>query len=362
MFARFTCLSNDVRGLYNAIYATATANAGFTPVLPAGCSQYTVINNAEAGGWTLDARTNLPASATYATGQYMTLTAPVPKTSTSDYGTYKKALQLVTTSATNNAGDAIMFQGVVLYQNNFVQFMPTSPANTGSQGVQSFDYFPSGIYTPDVGVWYISCTSQYIVLAHVDVTTALDNEGGKFLVFSDLSQGAAYDYDPGNPHFPAAFVAGSNCRNTTYNASGYADKYQYRLFRNGSVTQSLGPLVGPNTYWGPLNENNDTDIIHNSPYYGDNTAEWTSYNMQPDKHNNLRPTLADFAFWHPLKNQPMRKLYGIRHVGLRSYPQWNDSYLQASPYGNQIVYDDDGIPWFIVRTGWNSNFKAIRAR
>ena len=385
MLVKFSC-ANDasygLRGLLNAINTIVSTPANTVPSAPAGISTWSVIGNAEAGGWTVDGSNLVPDGVTLAnTVNYIQISATTPKTSGSDYGQYKKTFRMNINSSNN--GNTNCYEPVAYAtfggQNNYVSTFWSTAANGGVVSAATNAYTPfnnlNGTSTvPATGYYIIASTSSYFYIGYApngfspgrqDPYTG--NAVTPIFGIGDLTSGAPGDYSPSDPHFPCASFNSNNLQEGSANfPNSYGDTIGYRFFTydfqfGTKAVDPTGNAYGTQytSYWGgnPAGSGNANGtfgktLLPLGPTYGAAGASNTyyyNYDMQYDSTNNLRPSLVDVTLFNPLQNFPLRKLLGIKYAGLFSY---SDSYnyrswLQQS-WAEKLIYDEDGIPWFIV--------------
>ena len=267
------------------------------------------------------------------------------------------------------------------------------------------------------GWWLVASTSQY---CHIEwaggVSTAvgagqygaLDFSGNELnganssnsavhhFGLSDLTAGTLYDYSPASPHVPVASFWGT--LNNESDAGGYApgaDSYVDYIGCAIAWDQTIAnfgnrpqPYLSNKGYVYSCIANNNLNISNQSggnpfnPYLYSNYnfpypmplgPEYVAnYNQQArsdytiaaglDIKGYVRPSMVDVMIFNPLQNMPLRKLIGVKYVGVNipGNDAVVDSLYTTYQWAGKTVYDDDGIPWYLVAC--YNNLRAYRAR
>ena len=300
------------RGVWNAVRTCATAEAGSTPTKPTYVSDWIVVDNTVAGGWTANYDTTSTSSSS--TGLVGSMYCDTPKTSidggrqmhfdlyrssTSSYGGVYFRSGMRTSSQTSGTQYRNLTQSTGAGTNNYAYYW------------QRYNGSPH------------SC--EWIVCAQAGHVWVAKEEGSirKIVGMSKLSEGAEFDYTAGSLHFPVGglYTGGTTTTSFTY------ESYAINAFGIQNQDESYGKRFNQLINWSyPINVNNNSSVTSNyvwpvagshtntynaSPYNGTNAYLKSTFDSQGFDRNSVN----DVVFLNPLAGWNPRSLSGIKLLG-----------------------------------------------
>lgn len=371
MYVRFKVSSGSsnghgMKGMVETLRAVATASAGASISQPAGTSEFHVVSNNEAGGWTV-------ADSTSPTYTYNNFTGSIRLESPTNKTGYTKSFQVTTNSSTSNP----TYYGALIcrflaYDGSTARYNAPLSYNasnsTGTNGTQM--WMPNnGLYQDNL-TWHFACTADYVYLwfTHNGDRDGMQNN---FAGVSELQNVPSYQLGTGNAFFPAVgFYSGSNndqffgSSTTSY----YHDYYAHSI--HGSFPNADdGPFdyVNQNNiqYTGSGGFTTNDQPMQMGPYYyqGASLADNDNYNYKPifnadgDKVGALVPPM----YFNPYRGIPFTTLAGFYYY--EPFQRSDNSY-KAIPYysrQNEIIYDDTGAKYSLQYQKEQYGIRAFRA-
>lgn len=322
MWVKFTTGSgnNQQWGMQNAIIATATAAAGSTPATPAGCDDYVVLSNVEAGGWFVDPNDDSLTSAVDNAGTTK-LYAPTKK-SNMDKSVAAKHLWF------DWDGGAYNLEAVRIG----ASYPDAQPTNLPLlQFVETL--------VDDVAIfgynWYISCTENYFYLWKEERYTS-------YFGFCDLSGTPSVLLAESNNFMPLAGLSTSPGTNATLHTLYW--------LRNGTMASYHSTMSIYDNAWVTYLGNDGSNSFnetgpwnHLFTYDAVTTSTGREYCMAYNGDGRLVPALHPLPYFNPLDNIPYQTLDGIKLLGIYKYKSDASNHANAmEQYTNKIFYDENG--------------------
>jgi hypothetical protein len=346
MFVRFTTLnsSGGHLGFQNAVIATATANANFTPSLPVGCATYDVLSNADAGGWVLNTSASVLMTSASSTGCHVVIQAGL---SSKDYGVDKMAKH-IKFDFDHTSGD---FEGF---------FYGVTVPNNNSSHNSNASFYSSNALTPKPQLedatdsfhpheWFMSVTSDYCYIWEVS------NTFQKFIGAADFDGVPAAYRSVSNMWAPFAGV---------YSISGTTHhRIAMQFLMNGVFAgkRHSGMSELDAGTWTAVDSNDSTIETYSEiprmdfyTYDGTSTPNQFVYHKAVNSNGEIVDSLNPIGLFAPQNNWPYMTLKGIKALG--RFEHLNDGDVAVAvaaetyhQYRNKIVYDENGERYMVVQ-------------
>jgi hypothetical protein len=347
MFVRFTTgtSSGGHFGFQNAIIATATANANFTPSLPTGCVSYDVLSNTEAGGWVVNTAGSTLMTQASSTGAHVVLQAGL---SSKDFGIDEMAKH-IKFDFDHTSGD---------FEN--VYFGVTVPNNNSSHNSNT-NFYSSGALSPKPQIedatasfhprdWFMSITSDYCFLWEISSASGFP----KFFGATDFDGVPAAYRSISNMWAPFAGVYSSN--GTTHH------RMTAQFLMNGlfASKRHAGMSELDAGTWTAIESTDSTletyALIPRMDFYTyDSTSNPNEfvYHKAFNSNGDIVDSLNPIGLFAPQNNWPYMTLKGIKAVGRFEHISNDDQSVAVASqtyhqYRNKIVYDENGYRYMII--------------
>jgi len=339
MFVRFTTSSNNAErhwGFQNALLATATANSGFTPSLPSGCIDYSVLSNDEAGGWVENvSESDLLTSSTDTAGTLCLQSRMTSK----DIG-IEEMSKHIKIQFDGSAGDfeqiafgVVIPDGSTSANSNPLLFNATSEHND-----RDFDHSLD---------WYVSITEEYCWIW--DVNAGFQHIFG----LCDLDGVPPAYKSQSNYWSPIAGL----CSDV---AANFHTSYMQMLLHPIMSSYNSGGLLGAGAWTQLQLVDTHPELYSTTPdctyynYSGAATPATDVYHKSVNTDGMYTDSLNPIAMFSPMNNIPYMPFKGIKALGRFSGASQDDvanAAVNYKSYINRIVYDENGDRYMVVH--WN---------
>lgn len=314
MFIKFkpsTSSWNGWRGVWNAVKACATAEAGSTPAKPTYINDWIVVDNTVAGGWTSNYQSTSTSSST--TGLVGSIYCDTPKTAVDGKQIHFDLYR----AGTSTYGGVYFRSGMRTSSSTSGTQFTNLTHNTGNGTSNYAYYYQNRNSNPNSCDWIVCAQAGHIWVAKEE------NSIRKIVGVSQLSEGAEFDYEAGSLHFPAGGLYTGGLSTTTFSYESYGVTAYGIQNQDESYGKRFNQLKNWNGY---INVNNNSSVTtaYVWPVAGSHT---NTYNNQPANGTNAylkstfdsqgfdRNSVNDVVFLNPLAGWNPRSLSGIKLLG-----------------------------------------------
>ena len=349
MFVKFSVSnlsgSGPIWGIQNAIRDTCEAAAGATPATPAGCDDYVVLSNVEAGGWVTNTDNSDLLSSSTDTSGALTMMAPTKK---NNFGIAEMAKHI-------KFQFGVVSNSTAVLETHFGVTYPDSAFSSHSSPL-----FAAGFWNGEDEAliseahhrnWYLSTTENYFWFWNETYSIGTQY----FIGMGDLSGTPPSLLSENNYYIP---IAGLHSAEGTYHT--YTQSYH---LENGGVDPAHFNSAGKNKYtneWQSTSQTNDTiPFSTNSPMFniynfnGTTSNPTIAYRQSLNTDGHLVDSLHPVSRFHPHSNYPFETLDGIKNFGrFKGILDQNSGQNGYRAYINKFVYDENGERYMVVH--WNS--------
>lgn len=343
MFVKVTVPISSVGtnwALSNAIRATCKAAAGTTPATPAGCTNYEVLSNVEAGGWVDNsAASNYLSNNTDTSGDLVMMAA----TKKNNIGIDEMAKHFKITFGNSSPDDQITRIDVgVTYPTGTYSANSTPQMQQVFTNMDAVDFDDSEYHSN----WYISSTQNYFWFWNESYSTLETYLFG----IADLSGTPPGMLSENNYYVPVAsltsFVSGTH--NHTY--SFHCLNYGIHDYNNNNTSKY-------DNFWSAVEQNGTTSLsmdttsppfsIYN--YTSTSSPSSVLYQKSMNTDGKLVDSLHPVARYSPMANIPFETLDGIKNVGrFKGLVDAATGTNGFRAYVNKFVYDENGERYMVV--------------
>lgn len=372
MYVRFKVSSSSstgygMQGMIETIRAVATASAGATISDPAGTTQFQVVSNTEAGGWTVD------SSTTASTYSYSNWNGSIQINSPTNKSGYSKSFRVfANSSSTAQTNWGSMLCQFKAYDGSSARYTASLVYNASNSTSTSHNmWMPTGgIYNTSM-TWHFSCTADYAYLWYELDTSIASGYANNFAGVSELQNVPSSYLGTGNAFFPA--VGFYSCSyNASYPFGTSTTSYYHDYFAHSIHGSYPNGDDGPSDYYNATNvqytgtgelSTNDCPGRFGPFYYTGYSNSYGAYNFKPIYNANGEKvgSLIPAFYFNPYKGIPFTTLSGFYYY--EPFERFDGSY-SSLPYAtrqSEIIYDASGDKYTLQYQYGQFGIRAFRS-